>query len=404
MKHDVIVIGAGAAGLMAGAELAEHGLKIKVVEARGRIGGRVHTVYDPRTPFPVELGAEFIHEGADTTHALLKEGNLAIHEVDGDFFVRAHGKLSSNMHFDGRVGRAMEIGAHAAKKKDLTFDDAMKRAKPDVDTLRSARGFVQGFHAADPAKVSMRELSKEQGEGAGQSFRIERGYEPLLELLANRIGGAFELGARVTEVEDTGKDVRIRVSSATGFERDLRARHVVVAVPLPLLADLGVPAPKGVEMGHVMKLTMRFRDAFWRKDHEKASFFMDAMQPVPVFWTSQPTLAPVIVAWCGGPPGRTLLEKGDVLRTSLDSFAAMLGVKRRVPHDALEASWYHDWTHDPFARGAYSWPLVGGPKMLRARGNLFFAGEHLAPPPDHGTVHGALDSGRRAARALLRAR
>ncbi len=401
-KLDAIVIGAGAAGLAAANELVKHGLSFKVIEARGRVGGRIHTLYDARTPMPIELGAEFIHTGADTTHALLREGNLAIHEMDGDFFVRAHGVLSSRVTFDKRMGRAMEAAARIAARKDCSFDEAMRIAKVPADATRAARAFVQGFHAADPGLVSMRELTKEDDDGAGKSFRIERGYEALVNLLAARLGGSLELGARVTEIDASPGDVRIRVSSVTGVERDLRAKAAIVALPLGVLPDLGLPVPEGVEMGHVVKLTLRFREAFWRTDAlEKAAFFMDPTQEVPTFWTSRPMRAPVLVAWCGGPPARKLLEQGDVVAPALDSLAAILGVKRRVPHDALEASYAHDWTHDSCARGAYSLRRVGGPQILKARGSLFFAGEHLAPPPNHGTVHGALDSGLRAARALM---
>lgn len=400
-KLDAIVIGAGAAGLAAANELVKHGLSFKVVEARGRVGGRIHTLYDARTPMPIELGAEFIHDGADTTHALLREGNLAVHEMDGQFFVHSHGTLSARATFDQRMERAMEAAARVVQRKDASFDEAMRAAKVPADAVRSARAFVQGFHAADPGLVSMRELTKEEG-GGGEAFRIERGYEALVNLLAARLGGSLELGARVTEIDASPGDVRLRVASATGMERDMRAKAAIVALPLGVLPDLGLPVPKGVEMGHVVKLTLRFREAFWRtKGRERAAFFMDPTQVVPTFWTSRPMRAPVLVAWCGGPPARKLLEHGDVLGPSLDSLAAILGVERRVPHDALEASYAHDWTHDPYSRGAYSWPLVGGPQIMRARGPLFFAGEHLAPPPHHGTVHGALDSGRRAAAALL---
>ena len=403
MKLDALVIGAGAAGLAAANELVKHGLSFEVIEARGRVGGRIHTLYDARTPMPIELGAEFIHEGADTTHALLREARLAIHEMDGDFFVRTKGKLTSRM--DGRIFHAMDAAAKALRGKDRSFDDAMARSKAPADVVRAARAFVQGFHAADPGLVSMLEVVKEDG-GADEAFRIERGYEALVNLLAARLGDSLVLGTRVTAIDWTKGDVRVRVSSVTGVERDLRAKAVIVALPLPLLADLGLPVPAGVEIGHVLKLTLRFREAFWRtKGLEKAAFFMDPTQPVPTFWTSRPMLAPVLIGWCGGPPARALLEQGDPVGPALDSLAAILGIERRIPHDALEASFFHDWTHDPFSRGAYSWPRVGGPEIMRTRDNtLFFAGEHLAPPPAHGTVHGALDSGRRAAHSLLKSR
>src|SRR6185436_19774436 len=82
-RTDVIVVGAGAAGLEAARQLRAHGRSVLVLEARDRIGGRVLTHHDPRVPLPIELGAEFIHGDAPITTALLAEAGLSSLDVSG---------------------------------------------------------------------------------------------------------------------------------------------------------------------------------------------------------------------------------------------------------------------------------------------------------------------------------
>src|SRR3954468_1305341 len=83
---DIIVIGAGASGLMAAWELAQTGKKVIVVEARNRIGGRIYTINDNRFDKPVELGAEFIHGDLDYTLLLCKKAAIKKNPVKGEIW------------------------------------------------------------------------------------------------------------------------------------------------------------------------------------------------------------------------------------------------------------------------------------------------------------------------------
>src|SRR6266852_1286399 len=76
-RVDVLVLGAGAAGLAAARDLSHAGLHVTVIEARPRVGGRVFTVHDPRSPVPLELGAEFIHGESAETLPLARAAGLA---------------------------------------------------------------------------------------------------------------------------------------------------------------------------------------------------------------------------------------------------------------------------------------------------------------------------------------
>jgi monoamine oxidase len=80
---DVVIIGAGAAGISAARSLHDHGIRFVVLEARERVGGRVWTHRDPRTPVPIELGAEFIHGSAEEIEKILEDARLPVVDIEG---------------------------------------------------------------------------------------------------------------------------------------------------------------------------------------------------------------------------------------------------------------------------------------------------------------------------------
>ena len=85
-NYDVLVIGAGAAGLMAAWELVQAGKRTAVIEARNRIGGRIHTIYDKKFSLPIEAGAEFVHGDLPITKLLLGKAGIAYPRVEGDIW------------------------------------------------------------------------------------------------------------------------------------------------------------------------------------------------------------------------------------------------------------------------------------------------------------------------------
>jgi monoamine oxidase len=421
--HDVLVIGAGMAGLEAAAELKCSGLDVAIIEARGRVGGRIHTLHDTRTPLPIELGAELVHEGADATKELVHEAALSLHELSGGYWVVRNGGLRQDDDFDGRIERTLRAAGERARTSDVPFVQALARADVPRFDAAVARAFVEGFHAADPEQVGMRGLVRGGASGPGRVLRVHVGYAALADALAARVSSSLVLGTRVQQIVWRRGDVRAIVASPTGHVREINGRAAVVALPLGVMRDsiqLFDPKIDGtrrvlakLQVGHVAKITLRFREAFWSKlrggELAKAAFFFDPEAAFPTFWTGRPLDAPVLVAWCGGPRAKELLAVGErrAVEVALDSLARTLHVPKRVPHDQLEAWFTHDWSHDAFSRGAYSYPGVGGetagPRSAKPiEDTIFFAGEHTAAPPDHGTVHGAMLSGRRAAREVMR--
>ena len=155
---------------------------------------------------------------------------------------------------------------------------------------------------------------------------------------------------------------------------------------------------------------MRFSSPFWQELHQgryrNASFFHLPGGAIPTYWTPAPASAPLMVAWAGG-PAAARLSAGTGVPALIEAALEGLQTLFQSPDlgDELQAHYYHDWQSDPFARGAYSYVMVGGseaPAELAKplERTLFFAGE-ATDTGEAATVTGALHSGLRAAREVL---
>jgi len=434
MSLDVVIIGAGAAGLAAAAELARRGRSVLVLEARDRIGGRVWTRHEPGLPVPVELGAEFIHGRPAATFSLLRKAGVTAVDAPIVPLTVQRGKLRPRE--DGvfaEVRHVLRRHAGALQKKDVSFATflACGRHGLSEEVRAFARMRVQGYDAADPARVSARAIAAEwAGEGADESghSRPPGGYGALLAPLTNALGGSIRLQLQtiVRTVEWQRGSVEIEGNSL-GEPFRATASRAIITLPLgvlqtppeapgavrftPALKEKG-QALERLASGPVLKVALRFRTAFWEEldeaHYRDVSFFHAPRAAFPTFWTALPARAPLLIAWAGGPRAARLTGTGtsDIIRKAVTSLKSVFG--KRADIDArLEAAWFHDWQQDPFARGAYSYVTVGGAGARQAlaaplRNTLFFAGEATDVEGEHGTVAGALRSGIRAAREVLK--
>jgi monoamine oxidase len=428
-RDPVVVIGAGAAGLAAARELARAGVPIVILEARSRLFGRVYTVHDSGWPMPVDAGAEFIHDHAPMSVALARRGRLALEVVP-------------------ERRRRIERGSRHAPFADP--DDLLKRYLKDSDRgsdrslaavlsdqraiapyeLETVRAYVQGFHAADLERISaraLRTLANASGDDTWLQRRPAGGYASLLHTLVDELAGEgaiFHTRSAVTRVRWRGGRVRIEC----GHRLRLQARAAVITVPISLLKTDAIvfdpmpPAWPGsfsrLEMGAARKISLLFGRPFWDdgatapraagRPGAPPNFWHAPHEAFPTWWTSAPQTSPVLTAWAGGPAARALAACSARLlaEQALASLARITGVRRsridRLFVDAIT----HDWTADPWTRGAYAYVGVGGLTAQRrlaepVDATLVLAGEAL--DREHiGTVEGALTSGRRAARRLLR--
>lgn len=431
---DVVVIGAGVAGLAAARELAGEGLRVIVLEARGRIGGRIHTIGDPGDPLPVELGAEFIDVPGHAWDALRAAGGTAYRSTGGMWEVRDGAAEPLDMEaVTGRVLDRLDPPPDPDRPFRAWLDEQQGIAEHErALTLR----YVEGFHAADPDRVGIHWIAQTTGDsaGGGGPFRYHPlpGFGRVAEGLRAALSATCELRLNtvVTEVRWGGDGVKVRCRSGLGQEMPpVRGRRALVTLPVGVLqADAGQPgavrfipeiestrrAAAALAMGEVVKVVLRFGESLlerrlrFREDEgatgEHAFFLTDG--PFPAWWTASPMCAPRLTAWAGDGAAQRLRETGDPASAAMDALARMLAVDRSEVEKELEAWHHHDWHADPFSRGAYTWVPAGALWAQSALGapvedTLFFAGEATATGGMNGTVEGAIESGLRAAREIL---
>lgn len=431
-RERVIVIGGGLAGLSAAEALLRRGVEVLLLEARPRLGGRVLTRRDAAVPWPVELGAELIEEAEGPLVRAAREGGAVVQPWEGEVWVRREEALVREPRLGGILAGAI-ARACPPSGADLPLELALAerlRGAEEGEARRLVRHYVEGYHAADLARVSARWVAKvegvdcggaaasqELGEGDGFGFLVAGGGLDLaVERLAREAlaADAVRLNAEVAFVTwDPGR-VEVRTRAGAVFQ----GRAAVVTLPHPLLLAEAVvfdpplrakrAALAALATGSVVKLVLRCDRLPGPLGEGGPRFLFAPGQPFSTFWTPATSGAPLIVAWAGGPAARRLAGHAPRERASAanQALARALGISRGEVERHLRAVHTHDWDADRFARGAYSWVPAGAcaaPEELARplAGTLFFAGEATCGGGANATMEGAIASGRRAAAELL---
>jgi monoamine oxidase len=434
-EYDVLVIGAGVAGLNAGRLLAEAGRRVAILEARNRIGGRIWTQQVPlgnsQLLVPVELGAEFVHGLPPETWSLIKQADLSTIEIDGTSFWFDGSRLMAANEERGAAERVLEEMRQWMRQQpsgsDMSFVEYLKGRALDPLTARAASNYVEGFNAADQHRISVAALAKQQAAedatSADRLFRIEAGYAAVPNFLAEKFiaaGGVLILEAPVKKIAWKRGAVSVATKSPeVGLQ--YHSNRAVITVPLGVLQAQTiefVPRPAEVlfqanrlKMGAVMRITLAFKQKFW--DARMSFLFAPAESP-PTWWTPAPHEAPLLTAWAGGPKAELLLKfitaDGDAsaLRDlSLSTLAKIFALPLSDIRQRLSSWHVHNWQSDEYARGAYSYVQVGAldaPEKMRVpvEDTLYFAGEHTDVSGHWGTVHAALAAGAHVADQVMR--
>jgi len=416
MQYDAIIVGAGAAGLMAARELGRAGKKVLMLEARDRIGGRIWPLPESEWGYEAQAGGEFVHGDAPISKTLLQESGATLTHptewwsmLDGESKVMEH--VSPN---DPEL-----VAKLNALTEDMTLAEFFDRYFPDNKDLREyIFSRTEGYDAADPNKSSVFALRDEiLNTEDWLQMNIKEGYGVLLKNLERGVlegGGEIVLNKAVTLVR--WQEGVVETSDGASYQ----APKILVTVPVPLLKDMtfvpGLPGVKAaaadIGFGGVLKILLRFKSRWWatpdREQNFERMFFMFSREAIPTWWTQYPEPHTTLTGWLAGPKANSMAEKSDeeIVALALESLSRIFKISIEELRSELVAQKVANWPRDPFARGAYTYSTprsAGAVAQLRKpiENKLYFAGEALGEGDTGGTVEAALQSGKAAAAQML---
>ncbi len=414
MNFDVIIIGAGAAGLAAMDELIEGGYNVCVLEAGEVAGGRIATRVPNDFGYSIETGAEFLHGKSPVTKALLRKANIEFTEVQGKMiFVR-----------NGVWIEQEEAGGGLDEKKDELKEDCTIRQFLDAyfpvgeydEVRKGVINFAEGFSLADIDKASFFAFLKEWEEQESTQHRIKGGYEKLIRSLiewSTFRGGQIKYNEAVQRVEYKKGRVKVYTSHDSEYE----ASKLIVTVSAGVLQSnkINFAPPLGkhavaiqqLGFGSVIKLIFLFREAFWF-DRDKDIGFLLSEETIPTWWTQLPEQTPILTGWLGGPKATMMgsVPEDKICESGLGSLANIFGLDISFLRKHLISYRIMCWDNHSNVRGGYSYNTIdsAAAKAILQKpidDIIYFAGEAVYSGDLGGTVEAALASGKMAAATIM---
>ena len=422
----IIIIGAGAAGVTAARILSKAKKTVTVLEARNRIGGRIHTAHGKPFSNPVETGAEFIHGDLRHTKGLAKEVNVTLQKGEGQSWNLKKGIVEESDMLEG--GWDDLLKALKGLEHDMSIAQFLKTHFPGPEhrhLRESIIRFVQGFDAADPDKASAFALREEWSNSDDDSlsgYHIEGGYSQLMDFLQQEClkeSVAFHFSKVVTEIQWQKGSVTVITDSQEKFTAD----SVLITVPPAVLQKGAVKfspeiptyhdAIQKIETGGVIKFIVEFTEPIWEKECNTTFrefpdlhfLFTDAY--IPTWWTQKPSRAPLLTGWLSGPITKNISKTDSELeQDAVQSLSYIFGSSEEALRAWIIAIKVINWVHDPFSQGAYAYKAVGTEQAMQIlsqpiEDTLYFAGEAYYEGKEMGTVEAALASGKARAQQIL---
>lgn len=423
----VVVCGAGMAGLVTARQLAKGGARVDVLEARDRVGGRVHTIRGGEMgALHVEAGGEFVDADHHRVHALARELGLRLTRVLRRGFGTAV-RYDGRMHVSPAPSRSWRdverflseaIRIHGAHDGDWRGTIAQVLARQSLADLLKANGAshralavaqaLRGLFVGDADELSALVAVDQFLQGSPGVTRISRivgGADRLAAAIAAEGAFAIHLRHIVRRIRHDARGVHVTMTTDAGRQAERRADFVVMTLPPPLLLDIRftprLPEPtvrafRTLTLGCCTKTLLRFAAPWWRRAHRPRAFGTNLA--VGAVWESAEE------------------QRGDAALTLMAGGSAsggMQALNRRGARPLVDAlRWMGrpgevlgrqqvTWERDPWAQGAYG---VFTPRfdpsdrelLGRAVGRVFFAGEHTSRDAQ-GYIEGAAESGERVA-------
>jgi len=396
---------------MAAKQLSSRGKSVLLLEARERLGGRIHTIVADNLPgLVLESGAEFIHGKLPATLGLLNEYKIPFYKVEGEMVNLT--KEKSSMHEGASWDKLMD--RMAALKKDDTlagFLDKHFPGKKNTSFKHSIKQFASGFDLADPAVASAQALYREWKGESDDQFRVEGGYKELIDALQDdciKAGCEIHTSSIVKTVAWSKGSVTVFTENGESFA----AEKILITVPAGVLQDETktgfvhfqpaieekIDAFKHIGFGPVIKILLLFHAPFWKSRYQHPGFFFTP-QSIPTWWTQNPKQNNLLTGWLGGCEANQWDQHTDaeILAAAISSLALSFDLAAGELTHLLAYSTIINWSKEAFTHGGYSFSLLRSREAKKQlaepiENTLYFAGEALCDGLMQGTVEAALKS------------
>ena len=420
MQADVIVIGGGAAGLMAAAALSGAGRKVIVLEARHEAGGRIRTIADGAFEQPIEGGAEFVHGKPELTQELLQQAKIKTVEAGGDIWRSEAGKLKKEEDFiaeyDALVASLKSLKEDVSVAQFLHTHFSLPKHQQLHQTLKS---YVEGYYAGDMEKASAIALREELEGAEDEDKRVKGGYGGIMAYLQRQCEAAgvqFYFNTPVRHISWQKGEVIVAAENGNQY----KAVKVIVTVSVGMLQQKRIAfspaieskmtAAKQLGFGGVIKIVMQLKTPFWKEEfgmNEMA--FLFSTEQIPTWWTQHPQVLNLLTGWCAGPAATALKDETDevLFEKAVASLANCFTLSVAAVKEKISAWKVFNWPADAYTGGGYSYLTVESESAIKelttpVEATIYFAGEGLHYGMEIGTVEAALQSGKQVAQQVIK--
>ncbi len=440
----MIVVGAGLAGLTAARRLTQAGWRVRVLEARDRVGGRTHTIRLPLTGVSVDVGGQWVGPNQPHVMALIRELGLEVYPTHDEGQNLAH-LLGKTLRYRGLIpplpphvladyallsGRFEALARRIPKEAPWTapkaealdsetFDTWITRHARTPQTRALMRLYAGAVFSADAREISLLHALTYTAHGGGINGhtlirghalqdRVLGGAQAIAQRLADDLDDV-RLSSPVMKVEQDGEGVTLHTPNGPH-----RAVLAVLAVPPALLSGVGFDPPlpprraqlqQRLPMGAVVKFMAVYERPFWR-DAGLSGMAISDEGPVTVTFDNSPPqgLPGVLLGFIEGGEARALMGASETARrnAALARLARLFGPEALHPLETVE----RDWSAEPHSGGCYG-ALFGpgvwtgyGEALRDPVGRLHWAGAETARVWMN-YMDGAVESGERAAAEVL---
>ena len=419
--YEVIIIGGGACGLMAAAELSSNGKKTALLEAMDRLGGRIYTYTNDSFSSMVELGAEFIHGDLPITSQILKEENIQVSKAEGKMVSFYENIFHNEDLFEKENGDTIK-NIYKSLDEDISVSSFIRKylqGKEQEELRYDIIQYVEGYHAADLEKASSFGLLKDFFSGEDVNYRIDGGYGSVIDHLHKKIiNGNCNIFLSQPVMEIIREKDRLIVKTNSS---EFLTKKVLITISLgclqketikfsPALPEITTAAKK-LGYGAVIKLVLEFHSPFWlQARHQDLSkmLFVFSGEKIPTWWTQYPRKENTLTGWFAGPDAYKENKTADqeMMDMGIQSLSSIFDQPVSELNDNLKTARVANWVSNPYINGGYAYEVVGGDQwksviMKPIENRIFFAGEALQEGSETGTVEAALNSGKKVAELIV---